>query len=121
MSVDSVLYRHWQARAEEAEAEVERLRAERDRWAPIVNTASGLDFHPVCMACVREIAKSPCTTPTPDPTSPCGALVATGGNAHVAEWQDCGRPADGIHHMPAHDYRATRCTCGHAIEEATSA
>ena len=27
MSVDSVLYRHWQARAEEAEAEVERLRA----------------------------------------------------------------------------------------------
>ena len=62
-----------------------------------------------------------CTTPTPDPASPCGALVATGGNAHVAEWQDCGRPADGIHHMPAHDYRATRCTCGHPIEEATRA
>ena len=54
--------------------------------------------------------------PTPDPASPCGALVATGGNAHVAEWQDCGRPADGIHHMPAHDYRATRCTCGHQLE-----
>ena len=86
------------------------------RHADEMHWSNHPDFHPVCMACVREIAKSPCTTPTPDPASPCGALVATGGNAHVAEWQDCGRPADGIHHMPAHDYRATRCTCGHQLE-----
>ena len=69
-----------------------------------------------CMAPRGNGSPCECTTPTPDPASPCGALVATGGNAHVAEWQDCGRPADGIHHMPAHDYRATRCTCGHQLE-----
>lgn len=56
-----------------------------------------------------------CTTPTPDPTSPCGL--------------GCGQAADGpVHGDPsgwpwgsrhlAHPHQPTRClTCGHAIEE----
>lgn len=47
-----------------------------------------------------------CTTPTPDPTSPCSAVRC--GDREV------------IHRAYgyAHAYRPSRCTCGHPIEEA---
>lgn len=54
-----------------------------------------------------------CTTPTPDPTSPCGQLVRC---CHLYE-MPCGTAKDD-HGGIAHRHLPTRCTCGHPIEEA---
>ena len=71
------------------------------RHADEMHWSNHPDFHPVCMACVREIAKSPCTTPTPDPASPCGV---------------CNQGTVMCFYTNTHTYQPTRCTCGHPIE-----
>ena len=89
MSVDSVLYRHWQARAEEAEAEVERLRAERDGAFTRYN------------ALLWQIANDGCVS------------------ARVGEGtRECGLPVCGLCRL-VHDrdfYRENSAALGHALE-----
>lgn len=74
-------------------------------------------FPGMCAGCIDEMAQDsmtdyphgiqlPCTTPTPDPTSPCGRL-----DCH---WS----PAVAWPHaaLSSHPHIPTRCTCGHPIE-----
>ena len=57
----------------------------------------------------------PCTTPTPDPASPCGECGQPS-RASVHDHVGLGTPIGGA---PVHFPTPTRClTCGHPIEEA---
>lgn len=90
-----------------------------------------------CAGCLNEMAQdsmtdnpfgiqSACTTPTPDPASPCGFEDPWAKYGHP--FPPCGRPETHTHHTfsggrgetpdGGHFYRPTRCTCGHAIEAA---
>jgi hypothetical protein len=69
----------------------------------------------VCGNCYVE--NKVCTTPTPDPASPCGWTYGNG--------EPCDVPADRLIHpastrpfygLNTHDFVPTRCTCGHPIE-----
>ncbi len=58
-----------------------------------------------------------CTTPTPDPSSPCGYRFDFWTMTDV-----CEMPGDHPMHLYSnarmyHDFVPTRCTCGHPIEE----
>lgn len=76
---------------------------------------------PECVGCLRSDPENTCTTPTPDPASPCGQRDHPKG-------LPCGATAsDGWHDRRTweqepelwHPHQPTRClTCGHPIEEA---
>lgn len=60
---------------------------------------------------------SGCTTPTPDPASPCGRLLVDEDLLGVEF--PCGWPETGIVHDRHHPHRPTTCAaCGHGIVEA---
>lgn len=66
-----------------------------------------------CLECIAARTTF-CTTPTPDPASPCGY-----------EYKEDGAPCGFRRSMGGHEFvdadhphQPTRCTCGHPIKEA---
>lgn len=65
----------------------------------------------VCIDHAEDAPPCGCTTPTPDPASPCGfegCLIPPGKPWHV--WADDIEP-DALHHKRI----PSRCLCGHAL------
>lgn len=67
-----------------------------------------------CMAPRDNGSPCECTTPTPDPASPCGHPECE--HDARATWT---HPPAGPYLHGSHPHVPTRCTCGDPIEEAT--
>jgi hypothetical protein len=75
-------------------------------WVHVERDSAGM-----CLMLNPDESWCSCTTPTPDPSSPCGWRGRDG------TWEIPCRNGGTLHEGLLHPHQPTRCTCGHPIEE----